>query len=433
MDYLIVGDQPLRIALLACQLLLLSIVDRCGFVFGMKRSRVLVALIGAHTVTRLAAFLLLYVFIGIDVPGDIRAFFKPWADAAAAGALPYSEIKTPFSPLFPYLLAAIAKLGSSKAIVFFFLSCDVIGFAVWASIAELWFGRVVLIRMAVIYALNPEIVGAAIGGQDEPLAILFAGLIVALILRKREGFAGALGALLLLATKCFSGIYILSVLACSRSRRRFLLGFAIAGIPPLLYFLGQGVDVLYPLVYVGEPNERWSPGNIYFLFSIAGFDIDGHRFTATLILAVGLISLALFISTARRSPDLMLVTSLFFLVFSLISFKSWYLPLAAPFLAIVASRKTSIWPMLAIVALHGLASVNASAWYEWMRFGSLDLLWQKDLPDPLHRTSVALFAVLQLAEVSLKAVLVGVFTSWCWRERAQSSKPAGAPLAAVAR
>jgi hypothetical protein len=129
----------------------------------------------------------------------------------------------------------------------------------------------------------------------------------------------------------------------------------------------------------------------------------------------------------------MITTSLFFLAFSLISFKSWYLTLAAPFLAIAVARRTSIWPMLGVVALHGLASVNTSAWYEWMRFGSLDLLWQKNLPDPLHRTSVALFAVLQLAEVSLKAVLVGVFTSWCWRERAQSSKPAGAPLAAVAR
>jgi hypothetical protein len=88
--------------------------------------------------------------------------------------------------------------------------------------------------------------------------------------------------------------------------------------------------------------------------------------------------------------------------------------------------------MLGIVALHGLASVNTSAWYEWMRFGSLDLLWLKDLPDPLQRSGVALFAVLQLAEVSLKAVLVGMFATWCWREWALST-PAGTPVVAVAR
>jgi len=308
----------------------------------------------------------------------------------------------------------------------------VIGFAIWACIAELWFGRIVLVRLAVLYAINPEIVGAAIGGQDEVLAVLFAGLMVALILREQQTAAGIVGAILLLITKCFAGLYILSVLACSRSRQRILLGLAIVSIPTLLYFATRKVNLLFPLFYVGAPNERWSPGNLYFLLSIFGFDIDGHRTAATLILAVVLLSFALFVSTARRAPDLLNVTSLFFLLFSVISFKSWYLALAAPFLAIAVSRKTSIWPMLGIVALHGLASVNTSAWYEWMRFGSLDLLWLKDLPDPLHRSGVALFVVLQLAEVSLKAVLVGMFATWCWREWALST-PAGTPVVAVAR
>jgi hypothetical protein len=84
--------------------------------------------------------------------------------------------------------------------------------------------------------------------------------------------------------------------------------------------------------------------------------------------------------------------------------------------------------MLGVVALHGLASVNTSAWYEWMRFGSLDLLWLKDVPNPLHRGEIALFAVLQFSEVSLKIVLVGLFATWCWHEWVQRLQPAGAPI-----
>ena len=109
MDYLFVGDQQLRLVLIAGQILFLVVANRWKLLFRLKSSQILVAIIGIHVISRLAAFSLLYIVIGIHAPGDVRAFYKPWAEAAAAGALPYSDIKTPFSPLFPYLLAALQR------------------------------------------------------------------------------------------------------------------------------------------------------------------------------------------------------------------------------------------------------------------------------------------------------------------------------------
>jgi hypothetical protein len=194
----------------------------------------------------------------------------------------------------------------------------------------------------------------------------------------------------------------------------------------LLAFAAAGIEVSYPLHYQGAPNERWSPGNIWFLAGLTGFDIDGHRAIATAILGARLLTVTAFVYGRRAAPDPATVGSVLFLTFSLVSFKSWYLTLAAPLLAIAVCRRYPWgWPVLAVVALHGAASLSASAWYEWTRFGRLDLLWADSLPDAVHRGGLILFALLQIAEVTIKAVLLVAMLDWCRGESAAPDRTRG--------
>jgi hypothetical protein len=381
--------------------------------------------VSAQWLSRLLGFLLLYEVVGLPPPIDVPAFYRPWADAAAVGGLPYADIDTPFSPLFPYLLAAIGSLGSDKAFVLFFLFCDMAAFAVWSWIAEIHFGRAALLGVAVLYGLNPEVVGAALAGQDESLSALLAGLAVGLVLVGRQGLAGAVSGILIVATKFFVALYPIALFAARRVDRRFVAGLLAVAAPVLLALAAAGIDLSHPLQYQGAPNERWSPGNIWFLAGLTGFDIDGHRAIATAILGASLLAVTAFVYGRRAAPDLATVASVLFLTFSLVAFKSWYLTLAAPLLAIAVSRRYPWgWPVLAVVALHGAASLSASAWYEWARFGRLDLLWADSLPEPVHRGGLVVFAALQIVEVAVKAVLLVAMLAWCRRE---SVAPDGAP------
>jgi len=71
------------------------------------------------------------------------------------------------------------------------------------------------------------------------------------------------------------------------------------------------------------------------------------------------------------------------------------------------------------------ASLNASAWYEWARFGRLDLLWADSLPDAVHRGGLILFAALQIVEVTIKAVLLVAMLAWCRRDSAAPDRAPG--------
>ena len=412
--------------LIAGQFCLLWLAPRFSHPLTMDRRRLLAALITLHALSRLTAFLLLYDVIGIGAPGDVPAFYRPWAEAAAAGGLPYRDIQTPFSPLFPYLLAAVGSVGSSTAFVFFFLICDVIGFAVWALVAELWFGRAALLAVAVLYGANPDIISASLAGQDEPLSISIGGIGGRAVVDGASDRGGRHGRYPSLCTKIISALYLLAILASHRNRQPFLIGLAAVAVPILWLFASAGADLSYPFMYRGAANERWSPGNIYFLLSIFEFDIDGHRTWATAILSVTLLSIAGFLSSSRRPADLAQATSLLVLTFSLLSFKSWYVVLAAPFLAIAVARERG-WPKTAVAALYALTCVNDSAWYEWLRFGSLDLLWRSELVEPLQRGRVAMFAALQIAEVCIKLALAAQLAVWCWRDRIGEERRPAAP------
>jgi hypothetical protein len=416
----------LRVALIVAQLICLAVLIRWRQPFAMRRWMVLAAVVWGQWLSRLLGFLLLYEVVGLPPPIDVPAFYRPWADAAAAGGLPYADFNTPFSPLFPYLLAAIGSLGSDKAFVLFFLLCDMAAFAVWSWIAEVHFGRAALLGVAVLYGLNPEVVGAALAGQDESLSALLAGLGIGLVLAGRQGFAGAMSGILIVTTKFFVALYPIALFAARRVDRRFVVGLLAVAVPVLLAFAAAGIDVSYPLQYRGAPNERWSPGNIWFLAGLTGFDIDGHRGIATAILGASLVGATAFVYSRRATPDLATVGSVLFLTFSLVAFKSWYLTLAAPLLAIAVCRRYPWgWPVLAVVALHGAASLSASAWYEWARFGRLDLLWADSLPDAVHRGGLILFAALQIVEVTIKAVLLVAMLAWCRRDSAAPDRAPG--------
>lgn len=290
-----------------------------------------------------AGIFLIYKF---PVTSDVAVYFQPQARAIRAGGIPNVDFQTAFMPLFPYLMAAVDWIWPHiLAIPLFFMFTHVLS-------------GLVVRRMAICGGENPVrssalmMIGIFNGAawllsigwqQDESLLVLFTALGMLMVLRGREGSAGAVLAIGLLTTKILFVIPASAVILQSRNIFRIISAFALTFIPIMSLFLLLGFD---PLLMIRNEVKELIPPNVtalivnlppvypHFMSAIGIAHFVGAAFWMFQVFRL---------SNVGKAPELkrMLQAVLAgWLSFLLISPKSWtyYRVAILPFLPLVISK-----------------------------------------------------------------------------------------------
>jgi hypothetical protein len=348
--------------------------------------------------THLGVFCFLFLFLGLPVSSDITVYY-PEAKAVLQGHLPYRDFDSPYAPLFPYAVAGIISVWSSpKSIVLFAIILELICFPIWWRVSNAVFGRKITSFASVLYLASPvPLVIVAVTGQIQVWVFFLLGTALVLLLVRRCFWSGMVFSIACVATKFLSLLFVPPLVWTTKSRVRWVIGFAIA--PILVYgaLLYHGIDGLYPLRVEGA---NLTSGNLPFLLRLVAPAIPVRAFD--LITAVALLSALAWLAPSFRTQNnfrsAIFALSLLLLVLLIFSKKAFtnYLVMAFFPLCVTAACAGEKRPVITnlIFSLFGLvALLEPSLWFRWLHKHELRIC----LSDPsISRIHIFLFLGCEL-------------------------------------
>ncbi|MCZ6835700.1 MAG: hypothetical protein O7G85_08000, partial [Planctomycetota bacterium] len=140
-------------------------------------------------ISRVGLFAGLYLVMDFKVGSDVGGYYFPEGQAVLEGQMVYRDIKTSYSPLFPYLMAGILLIwNSAKAIVLSMIPIELISIPLWLGVSRRYFSEQTTRTATILYVLSPvPLLNIAMNGQNQVWISLF--LVIALWLLARKDFA----------------------------------------------------------------------------------------------------------------------------------------------------------------------------------------------------------------------------------------------------
>ncbi|MBD3236967.1 MAG: DUF2029 domain-containing protein, partial [Candidatus Eisenbacteria bacterium] len=171
---------------------------------------------------------------------DSYKFYYPQAKAALRAGQALFDVRTHYSPLFPYLASVSVRVYDSPAsIVAMMVLCEIASLWLVLGLVRRCFDAEPAFRIVWLYALNPiPVYWSCVSGHNGALIHCFLLMAMLLFLRHRDQMSGLLMGTALAVTKCLVAVLHVPFLFVSRRSGRFAL-FAV-GVPALL-FLGAAV------------------------------------------------------------------------------------------------------------------------------------------------------------------------------------------------
>lgn len=191
---------------------------------------------------RLLPFIGLYLVVGMDTTSDVNGFWDE-ASKASMGQVVYRDFWSPYSPLYPYFLAAWLKLWyNSKMIVFVMAVMDGIALLLTWHFYRALLNKGDFLFKALLYFMFPgALMLCIIGAQEDVWMWLF--VVLAYLVRERtlrvEWYAFIL-AIGLLMTKAIFVLILIPLFLLEKQKIRFAIPIVLVGIVTL--------GILYPLV-----------------------------------------------------------------------------------------------------------------------------------------------------------------------------------------
>lgn len=323
-------------------------------------------------ILRAAVFVGLFLVLKFVPQSDNIGYYSE-AQNALAGRILYRDFESSYGPLFTYMDAAAVWLWNSpKSIVLLSIIVEIAFFPLWLYVARLSFGEKVARASSLLYIMSPlPLFVIAVNGQNQSFGAAYLVLVIYLLLKGRDAWAGFIMGLSIPGVKFLMGLFAPVTWATAPHRLKFFTTFFI----PLLFFSGalwlKGADLTIPLQIQG--NDQ-TPGNLPFLVGLLGFNSGSNMamrlfdlFTLTALAIVFLIHL-LRKRTSQLSWPICLCT-IVGLTFMLCSKKSYtnylvlfYFPLC---ISVAAANLSSI-----AVALFGVfnlvAAMEPSLYFRWI-------------------------------------------------------------------
>jgi len=339
----------------------------------LSEPRFVTAVLAVQLVPAIGLFTALYVVGHQQLTADVPAYYMPVARAALAAQLPYRDFPLSYSPLFPYVGAALLSIwNSGKSFALFAIVMNAVTLLCWHASASAILDRQTAREASVLFATSGHVLLQALLGTNQTwIAAALAGSVL-LLVRGRNGSGGLIQFLALAATK-FLVLLFWPVLWVFAARRLRWLGCAL--LPSVaLYaaFSVNGADLLYPLRHQAQ---LISSANLPYLLEplLARDGRLAHRlFDGAALLALGATTVWLYLQARRvpapRRPDLLVAgLALTQLVFMLVSKKSYTVyavfcmyPMMAVLLLGIADYRRRV---AFFVAFNILLAVEPSLWF----------------------------------------------------------------------
>lgn len=191
---------------------------------------------------RLLPFVAIYLLAGMSTTSDVNGFWDE-GSKASRGMVVYRDFWSPYSPLYPYLLALGLKLWyNPKMIVLMMVLMD--GVAVWLSwhfYRPLQSKGTFLFRALIYFLLPGSLIMCVIAAQEDVWMWTF--VVLAYLVRVRTGrveWYALFLALGLLWTKAIFVLILAPLFIYEKQKIRFAIPIALVGI--------ISISILYPLV-----------------------------------------------------------------------------------------------------------------------------------------------------------------------------------------
>jgi hypothetical protein len=337
--------------------------------------------------SRVGVFIGFFFILGNDIVEDVVVYVREGRQVLD-GLLVYNDIKTSYSPLFPYCIAGILTLWSSgKAAVLASIIIELIGLPVWVKAARQIFPDHAVRLASLLYVTSPlVIINVALKGHNQVWVALFLGIGVWYVLRQRSYLSGLWLGVSIAAVKILGLLFAPILWLYAPHRIRWMIGFAL--IPVLTYgiFIAFGLDVLVPLKIQGIHTTS---SNLPFLLTLFGLDLNeptlNRMLTALTALSLVVIFLYVWMRGVQHKPqNIMHLITLVMLTTLLMSKKSYsnylmmcYLPLCLSIITRPLTWKVLLW--LGLFYITG--SVAASMFNRWIlpSESNLSMLWDGTL------------------------------------------------------
>jgi hypothetical protein len=331
------------------------------------------ALFAVWLLSRLSLFVIVYVLSAMEPASDVSAYYWPQARMAARGMLVYSDFRSSYAPLFPYVLAVATWIWSSpKVIVVFAIAAEGVSLPFWRVIATQLLSERRARIASVLYVTSAlPLVNVALEGQNQVyVSLLFAVALWSLV-RGRSRLAGVVLSASVVAVKFLPLVALPAFLTKRASRRSF--GLAFVALPLVVYgaLALKGVDVLMPVRMEGTDQTS---GGLPFVaagvLSMLGGAVPSVLLDMVTLLVLGCVSV--YLMTRRfRIPALGTLWSLvlMFTTLLLVSKKAYtsYLVMSFYPFCVIESERFPSWKSALSFGLFGMAAmIERTLWFRWL-------------------------------------------------------------------
>ncbi len=358
-------------------------------------------------VLRVGGLLILHGPLNFDIPADTKGYYEH-ATLVLHGEVPSRDFTSPYAFGFTYLMAApVAICNSPLSILAMCQVLELIGALLFFKSLGGVLDDIKARQSCLLYLVNPIVLVCLwLEGQDESLMVLAVGITMWLISRKGFVLAGAVGALLLNATKILT-LGVIWPMFCDKRWKSLLLFVSLnAVVVAVILSLGAKPLCFEYDRFGGDSDNlalRVTSGNLWFPVSKASATTAGS-FVPPLLTMVGLSILAgtLWFFHKRMTPKMLLLygVSVFFLIFMVFYRMTYaqYLAAAIPCMLVLGlSGGMARWTLIPTVGWCTFMACNATTYYR----GFITSNW------PVRLTPI--YWAYQTAAIITGMVVLGIF------------------------
>lgn len=330
--------------------------------------------------SRIAIFAIVFLILKFDPQSDVQGYYFTQASNVLNGMLPYVDFQSSYSFFFPYICAgAIMIWNSAKSIILLSILIEIVTFYTWQTVfSTIDKNDKTIFFSSLLYLLNPmTVLFISISGQNQIWLSLFIALSILLILRNRSLLGGFVFATGFLITKFLILFFLPLQLIFTKSRTKYILGFAV----PILFYVALSFILKFDLLLpFRAESENISSGNLYYLFSLVNINSFLSQFWDIGVLAIIASSFLLIWKKfdTSNSLNLLLCIVLVFILFLLLNKKSYtnylviiFQPLTyLYFLNEITKRKIFIFWLFSTIA-----AIEPTLWFRLMANYDLNVIW----------------------------------------------------------
>lgn len=202
-------------------------------------------------IVRLGLFVVIYLVWRWPVLSDVPEFYYPQSVSAWLGGVWNADFESMYSPLFPYVGAALLALWNDLRIFVLVALCvDTVAIWFWHTLLRRCVTREAALNISMCYALSAPVILNSLAGQQQVwIGTSLAVSIWLLLAKDSPAKSGIVQGITLCVTKVLVALFWPVLFGASRRRWTWLAAAMIFPLCTAALFMSLGSDLLLGLRY----------------------------------------------------------------------------------------------------------------------------------------------------------------------------------------